>query len=149
MLSSVGDANASEEWFEIELTADTGACDTVIPRTACPKIPIQSSLQSLRQREYEIADGSTIPNLGERRCLMWTEDATQARHINMQVADVHKAILSLSRCADMGFESRFGRTMGALIDEDSGEVIPLKRKGNLYVLRCWRKAAPFARPDTR
>ena len=128
MLSSAGDANAGEEWFEIELTADTGACDTVIPRTSCPKIPIQSSLQSLRQMEYEIADGSTIPNLGERRCLMWTEDATQARHINMQVADVHKALLSLSRCADMGFESRFGRTMGALIDEDSGEVIPLKRR---------------------
>ncbi len=71
------------------------------------------------------------------------------KHINMQVADVHKALLSLSRCADMGFESRFGRTMGALIDEETGEVIPLKRKGNLYVLRCWLKAAPFGRQEAR
>ena len=55
---------------------------------------------------YEVADGNEIPNLGERRCLMWTENAGEARKINLQVADVHKALLSLSRCADMGFESR-------------------------------------------
>ena len=66
----------------------------------------------------------------------------------MQVADVHKPLLSLSRCADMGFESRFGATMGCLIDTTSGEVIPLQRRGNLYVLRCWIRAAPFGRPET-
>ena len=66
---------------------------------------------------YEVADGSEIPNLGESRCVVWTENATEARKINLQVADVHKALLSLSRCADMGFESRFGRRAGALIDE--------------------------------
>ena len=80
---------------------------------------------------------------------MWTEDSVEARKINLQVADVHKALLSRSRCADMGFESRFGRRAGALIDEESGEVIPLQRKGNLYVLKCWLKAAPFGRPDAR
>ena len=80
---------------------------------------------------------------------MWTEDATSVKHINMQVADVHKALLLLSRCADMGLESRFGRTMGALIDEETREVIPLRRKGNLHVLRCWLKAAPFGRQEGR
>ena len=64
-------------------------------------------------------------------------------------ADVHKALLSLSRCADMEFESRFGRVAGALIDEETEEVIPLERKGNLYVLKCWLRAAPFARQETR
>ena len=46
-----------------------------------------------------------------------------------------------------GFLSQFGRVAGALIDEVTGDVIPLERKGNLYVLRCWLKAAPFGRPD--
>ena len=99
---------ASEEWFESKLTADSGACDTVIPKNMCPGIPIMPSFQSLRNMEYEVANGASIPNLGERRCQMWTEGATEAKHISMQVADVHKALLSLSRCADMGFESRFG-----------------------------------------
>ena len=150
MLSSAGaSVEGEDDWIEVELTADTGACDTVIPRKMCPNIPIRPSLQSLRGMEYEVADGRPLPNLGERRCMMWTEEAEQPRTINMQVADVHKPLLSLSRCADMGFESRFGRTMGALIDEETGEVVPLRRKGNLYVLRCWLKAAPFGRPEGR
>ena len=148
-LSSATAASDGEEWIEVEMCADTGACDTVMPRSLCPKIPIRPSLQSLNMMMYEVADGKEIPNLGERACLMWTDGATQERPINMQVADVHKPLLSLSRCADMGFESRFGRVAGALIDESTGDVIPLERKGNLYVLKCWLKAAPFGRQGAR
>ena len=149
MLSSAATASGDDDWIEIELTADTGACDTVMPRGMAQHIPIQPSAQSLSSMMYEVADGNEIPNLGERRCVMWTEGSQDARKINLQVADVHKPLLSLSRCADMGFESRFGRRAGALIDEESGEVIPLERKGNLYILKCWLKAAPFGRPDVR
>ena len=78
---------------------------------------------------------------------MWTDGTTEGRQINLQVADVHKPLLSFSRCAGMGFESRSGRVAGALIDEVTNEVIPLERKGNLYVLKCWLKAAPFGRPE--
>ena len=78
---------------------------------------------------------------------MWAEGAAEARSINPQVADVHKPLLSLSKCADMGFESRFRQVAGALIDEETEEVIPLQRKGNLYVLKCWLKAAPVARQE--
>ena len=99
MLCSTGPAE--QEWFEVELTADTGACDTVIPISMCTEIPVQPSLQSQRGMQYEVANGEKIPNLGERRCIMWTENATAARHINMQVADVHKGLLSISRCSDM------------------------------------------------
>ena len=142
--SAIGD---DDGWIEIELTADSGACDTVIPRKTAESIPILPSLASLRGMEYEVANGQSIPNLGERRCLVWTEGATVAKKMNMQVADVHKGLLSLSRCADMGFEGRFGRRAGALVCENTGEVIPLVRKGNLYVLRVWVKAAPFGRPE--
>ena len=80
---------------------------------------------------YKVADGNEIPNLGERCCVMWSEGASVGRKINLQVADVHKALLSLSWCADMGFESRFGRRAGVLIDEESGVIIPLQRRGTL------------------
>ena len=142
-LSAIGD----EEWVEIELTADSGACDTVIPRAMADSIPIMPSLASLRGMEYEVANGQSIPNLGERRCLVWTERATDVKRMTMQMADVHKGLLSLSRCADMGFESRFGRRAGALVCEATGEVIPLVRKGKLYVLRVWVKSAPFGRQE--
>ena len=99
--------------------------------------------------EYEVAMGQSIPNLGEKRCEMRTEGASQPKTIKMQVADVHKALLSLSRCADMGFESKFGVTMGCLIDTTMNEVIPLKRRANLYILKAWIRAAPSGMPEIK
>ena len=46
----------------------------------------------------------------------------------------------------MGFECRFDRVAGALIDEEKGEVVPPERKGNLYVFKCQLGAAPCGRP---
>ena len=37
-----------DKWYEVELTADTGACDTAVPQLMSPGIPITPSLQSLR-----------------------------------------------------------------------------------------------------
>ena len=133
-----------EEWTEIELTADSGACDNVMPKSLCEHINIIPSVHSRAGVEYEVANGETIPNLGQRDCLLWTENAGSPKQLTMQVADVHKALLSLSRCADMGFESRLGRQAGCLIDTSTGEIIPLVRKGNLYVLRTWVRSNPFA-----
>jgi hypothetical protein len=134
-----------DDWYEVELTADTGACDTVMPKNMCSGIPVVDSPQSLKGLEYEVATGQSIPNLGQRCCELWTEGSTTGKAINVQVADVHKALLSLSRCADMGFESRFGSAFGCLIDTQTNEVIPLQRRGNLYILKAWIRAAPFGR----
>ena len=78
-LNSTAIAGDTEEWIEVELCADTGACDTVMPRSMCKMIPMTPSLQSLSCMEYEVADGSTIPNLGERKCVMWTDGAAAPR----------------------------------------------------------------------
>ena len=79
-LSAVGN---EEEWIEVELTADSGACDTVIPRKTAEAIPIMPFLASLRAMEYEVANRQSIPNLGERRCLVWTENATEVKRMVM------------------------------------------------------------------
>ena len=64
------------------------------------------------------------------------------RRMAIQVADVHKPLLSLSKCADSGYQSMFGQNAGALVDMESGDVIPLVRRGNLYYLRAWVRSAP-------
>ena len=143
---------SNTEWIEIEMTADTGACDTVMPKTGpFEGIKIYPSQQSERGMLYEVANKQTIPCLGERRLEIWTEGAQSARKMAIQVADVHKPLLSLSRCADSGFQSMFGQSAGALVDVDTYDVIPLKRRGNLYCMRAWIRAAPepesgFGRP---
>ena len=98
---------------------------------------IYPSMQSERGLQYEVANAQTLPCLGERRLEVWTEGAESAEAMATQVADVHKPLLSLSICADMPFELRFGKDYGALVDVETGEITPLHRQGNLYMLRVW------------
>lgn len=136
---------SSGGWVMLELTADSGACDSVMPRTGpCEGIRIWPSIQSERGFAYEVANGDELPCLGERRLEVATEGSGILRAMAIQVADVHKLLLSLSRCADAGYESRFGRTYGCLFDTTNGGVIPLERRGNLYFLKCWVREAPNA-----
>ena len=60
-------------------------------------------------------------SLGSRSC----------KRIVFQVADVHKPLLSISGCADMGSDCYFGSKGVYLLDKHSGEKIFLKRRDNL------------------
>ena len=63
------------DWTEIEVTVDSGACDTVMPTSLLSHISIAASADSRRGMEYEVANGETIPNVGERHCMLMTEDS--------------------------------------------------------------------------
>ena len=73
----------------------------------------------------------------------------QAKRNTSQVADVHRPLLSISGCADMGFDCFLGQNGCQLRDRVSGEVIPLERHGSLYTVRMWVRQEPNARPDQR
>ena len=144
--NSISNITPVDEWIEIEVTVDSGACDTVMPASWCKGIAIvKSSIAD--GEEYEVANGESIPNLGERRCLLMTLGSTTAKKIVFQVADVHKPLLSISRCADMGFFTVFNKTGGYLEDQVTGERVPLERKENLYVMKAWVKRDPEAPPS--
>ena len=139
------------DWIEIEITVDSGACETVMPAGICHSIGILASRQYLEGVEYEVANGETIPNLGEKRCLMMTAGSNLCKKLTFQVADAHKALLSITKVADLGFDCVLGKTGGKLVDTVTGEVVPLQRKDNLYVMKAWVKQdpndlQPFARP---
>ena len=143
-VSAIAPTGPSEdEWQEIEVTVDSGACETVMPTDLCQSIPLMQSLTS-HGAEYEVANGESLPNLGERRCLLMTMGAKDPKKITFQVADVHKPLLSISRCADMGFNCHLGKHGGYLEDTVTGQQIPLQRKDNLYVMRAWIRKDPEA-----
>ena len=131
-----------DDWVESEITIDSGACETIMPMGLCGGISVLSSKQFVEGVEYEVGNGETIPTLGERRCIMMTPGNQVAKQITFQVADVHKALLSISRIADQGFDCLLGKHGGFLIDSTSGERIPLQRRDNLYVLKAWVKQDP-------
>ena len=143
-------------WHELEITVDSGACDTVMPEEMCKGIRVEESPASREGVVYEAAGGDTeIPNLGQRKCWMMTLGAKSARRITFQVADIHKPLLSVSNVCDAGFECRLGKGGGILRDLKTGDEIPILRRNNLYVIRAWVKGAsteknngkPFQRQD--
>ena len=60
----------------------------------------------------------------------------------VSVDDVHKPLLSISGCADMGFDCCLGDKGGYLLDKHSGEQILLERRDNLYVMLAWIRQDP-------
>ena len=137
-LSPLGEKQMTEDgWVEIEVTIDSGACDTVMPAAMCGHISILQTEDSRRGVEYEVANGECIPNLGERHCILMSENSHVAKRIVFQCADIHKPLLSVSRCADLGYQCILDDYGGMLKDKVTGEEIPLHRRGNLYVMRAW------------
>lgn len=68
------------------------------------------------------------------------------KRIVFQVADVHEAVLSITRVADAGY----GQLRRCLLDTIAGERVPILRKGNLYVMKAWVQedrgpTSPFGR----
>ena len=131
-----------DEWIEIEVTVDSGACVTVMPIAVGEHIGILENALSRIGFKYEVANGEAIKNLGERRCEVMTLGSGVAKRITFQVADVHKPLLSITACADMGFDCFLGKDGGSLRNRESGEVIPLERKDTLYTMKMWIRQDP-------
>ena len=76
---------------------------------------------------------------------MMTAGSKVSKCIALQVADVHKPLLSISGCVGMGFDCFLGGTGGHLTDRETGETIPLERRENLYIMRAWIRQDPGIR----
>ena len=140
--STISVVQKPDEWIEILVTIDSGACVTVMPKSLCQGISIVESPESKAGVEYEVANGASIPNLGQRRCEIMTVGNLEAKKLSFQLADVHKPLLSVTACADMGFDCFLGKAGGYLIDSQTSEKIPLERRDNLYVMKAWIRQDP-------
>ena len=147
-MSQIGNAQNKGEWVEVEITSDSGACETVMPQDMCENVSITPSLQSERGDEYEVANGDTVPNVGEKKCIAMTQGSRLAKNITFQCADVHKPLLSTACAADAGYDSYYGKVGGYMEHRETKERIPMHRRDNLYFIKMWIKpnaeqAGPF------
>jgi hypothetical protein len=140
--SGISAVNRPDEWIALDVTVDSGACVTVMPSDLCPGIQIVENDLSRNGIEYEVANGESIANLGEKRCQVMTIGSMAPKKIIFQIADVHKPLLSVTACSDMGYDCYLGKDGGSLRDRVTGEIIPLQRQGSLYTLRMWVRQWP-------
>ena len=112
-------------------------------------ISLESTEASRNGEEYEVANGHAIINEGQKRCMMMTPGSPTPKGIIFKVSDAHKPLMSVGAKADAGYEFLLSKQGGFMRYADTGEMIPLTRRGNLYVLKAWVRAADstFGRPS--
>ena len=145
--SGISAVNNPDDWIALDVTVDSGACVTVMPSGLCPGIQIMENDLSRNGVEYEVANGESIANLGEKRSQVMTIGSRSPKKIVFQIADVHKPLLSVTACSDMGYDRYLGKEGGSLRDRVTGEIIPLERRGSLYTLRMWVRQWSDERPS--
>ena len=84
-----------------------------------------------------------LPNLGEKKFLAISSEGVQ-RGLTMQVCDVNKGLLSVSKIVALGHRVVFDKENGSYIeDTTSGERLWLQERGGMYILRLWVRKAGF------
>ena len=85
-----------------------------------------------------MATGVTIPNLGEKKFIAAGEKG-ELRQMKVQVCDVNKALLSVSRMVKAGNRVVFDPLGSYVQDVQTGECMNLREEGGMYMLKLWAK----------
>ena len=115
------------------MIVDSGASVTVVGEHMLKAINTQESRSGV---ECEVAEGSKIPNLGQKEFSAWTDDGAQ-RKMKVQVTEVNKALLSVPRIVQAGNRVVFDPEGRFIEDITTGEWIDIKEKNGLYALTMW------------
>ena len=128
---------AEDEWVEIEVAVDSGATETVMAEgTLSGIIDISESSACKRGVMYEVADGTQIPNLGERKFLGITEDE-KAKGAVAQVCEVNKSLMSVSKIAGKGNRVVFDDEGSFIENKADGEKTWFRQSGGMCYLKMW------------
>ena len=125
-----------EEWEELEFLVDSGASATVVGKDQVKAVKASDPDPN---RWYKMADGNIIQNQGEKLFRAATEDY-RSLQIRTQVADVDKALLSVSQIVDRGGKVVFSPEESYIETRIGGGEIRrdhLEFRGGLYVMRLW------------
>ena len=139
-------AVSPEQWVELRLTVDSGAGASVVPPSDADNVPLQKGDNT--GCKYEVANGEIIINQGEKRCAMITEQTGQPRQLNLQVADVHKGLLSVIELVKKGQRVVFDDEWSYIQDKRSGQCDTLLQTDDSWELVTWVKPVDSVVPST-
>ena len=116
---------------------DSGAIETVMSERCLEGvIDISEGAACKRGQRYECANGSQIPNLGERKILGITEEQSQ-RAVAAQICAVIKNLLSVNGMTKNGHRVVFDDEGSYIEDKSSGERNWMHEVNGMYVLKLW------------
>ena len=116
-----------------EIAVDSGATETVLSPGMLKTIELRDGPASRSGIQYEVADGRTIPNLGEKQFVVRSEEGV-IRELTCQVCEVNKPLLSVHKVVQAGNRVVFEPGSAWIEDTVTGEVMMLQERGGMYLL---------------
>ena len=107
-------------------------------------IPTRESVGSRDKQEYRAANGHTIFNEGEKEVLVLTQHGQQRRLV-MQVCDVTKPLMSVSKSNAQGNIFVFDGDNSYMQCKKTGETTRIREEGGVFVLYAYVR--PFTGPE--
>ena len=117
---------------------DSGAMETVADVGFAEKVKLRRD-NGQEKQHYRTADGTRIPNLGEKRLAWEGEDGTSGK-LTVQITDVRKALCSVGKVANAGNRVVFEPNGGYIENLSTGKRTQLSKEGAAYKLKMWAKA---------
>jgi hypothetical protein len=108
------------DWEEVKITVDSGAVDTVGPRTLGKGIPLVETEASKQGKYYRAANDTKIAIHGKKNICGYTAEGTKIG-IDVQIADVKKTLGSVRRICEAGNRVVFDEDGSYVENKSSGE----------------------------
>ena len=130
-----------EGWKAVSILIDSGASDSVAPKSFFPNIPVMETNASKSGLTYTAVGGHKIRNEGMSRPVFYTETGKPIV-MNFQIAEVSKALGAVSRIAGKNNRVVFDdpNTVGSFIEnKTTGKKTPLRQHNGVYYMDVWVK----------
>ena len=121
------------QWESLQAIVDSGATVPVIPLATGLEYEAVEGEAMRNNVKYEIADGSRIPNMGEKLLPVVTQEGT-LRGYSTQVADVSRPLQSVRHLYKTGHLTVFDGPDSFILNKVSGEVNQIMDDGTNYLM---------------
>ena len=132
VIAGVDELNTITAPRMIKVAVDSGAGDHVASLALVGKRRVRPSDGSRNGRHFVSASGGTMPNQGEAKLVMKEPLAGSTVSSTFQVADVTRALYSVSKLCDSGCEVHFTAVEG-VVTKDGVAIARFPRENGLYV----------------
>ena len=122
-------------WKAVTSIVDSGAINNVAPSSVSAKALVEPN-GSLNGMTYHTADGTRIPNLGQKTLETVSEDGLAILTHTFQIADISRPLISVGELADAG----------NLVDPDTGRRFNFQREHGVYLPETWSEEPASSTP---
>ena len=133
------------KWERLAAVVDTGAAENVLPAGVCNHVKLSATRRPDAGIGFRGAGGERIRNHGQRKFKVRMRGGHVAG-TTWQVADVKRPLMSVAKMVAAGNRVHLDSKDPRIV-RPKGDVIPLRKAGNVFVVDLWvRKDATSRRP---